>query len=126
MNEKINNVIVIPTSLDTNFFKLWLNFLKPFHKLTDRELDVFASFLKHRYNLSKVIQDAELLDQVTMGEDTKRKIREECNITQAHFQVIMTKLKKSKVIINNKINSKFIPHINDESNFQLLLSFTLQ
>ena len=124
---KINNVITIPTSTKGNFFKYWFEFLRPFHKLTDREIDVIASFTKHRYNLSKVIQDQEILDKVTMGEDTKRKIREECNITQAHFQVIMTKLKKSKVIENGKINPRFIPRLDgDSKNFQLLLSFNLQ
>ena len=124
---KINNVITIPTSTEGKFFKYWFEFLRPFHKLTDREIDVIASFTKHRYNLSKVIQDQEILDKVTMGEDTKRKIREECNITQAHFQVIMTKLKKSKVIENGKINPRFIPRLDgDSKNFQLLLSFNLQ
>lgn len=124
---KINNVITIPTSTEGNFFKYWFEFLRPFHKLTDREIEVIASFTKHRYNLSKVIKDQEILDKVTMGEDTKRKIREECNITQAHFQVIMTKLKKSKVIENGKINPRFIPRLDgDDKNFQLLLSFNLQ
>jgi hypothetical protein len=124
---KINNVITIPTSTEGRFFKYWFEFLRPFHKLTDREIDVIASFVKHRHNLSKVIKDQDILDKVTMGEDTKRKIREECNITQAHFQVIMTKLKKSKVIDNGKINPKFIPRLsNDDNNFQLLLSFNLQ
>lgn len=124
---KINNVITIPTSTDGKFFKYWFEFLRPFHKLTDREIDVIASFVKHRYNLSKVIKDQDILDKVTMGEDTKRQIREDCNITQAHFQVIMTKLKKSKVIDNGKINPKFIPRLDDDGkNFQLLLSFDLQ
>ena len=124
---KINNVITIPTSTEGKFFKYWFEFLRPFHKLTDREIDVIASFVKHRHNLSKVIKDQEILDKVTMSEDTKRKIREDCNITQAHFQVIMTKLKKSKVIDNGKINPRFIPRLDSDSkNFQLLLSFDLQ
>ena len=124
---KINNVITIPTSTEGKFFKYWFEFLRPFHKLTDREIDVIASFVRHRYNLSKVIKDQDILDKVTMGEDTKRKIREDCNITQAHFQVIMTKLKKSKVIDKGKINPRFIPRLEgDDKNFQLLLSFDLQ
>jgi hypothetical protein len=124
---KINNVITIPTSTEGKFFKYWFEFLRPFHKLTDREIDVIASFVRHRYNLSKVIKDQDILDKVTMGEDTKRQIREDCNITQAHFQVIMTKLKKSKVIDNGKINPRFIPRLEgDDKNFQLLLSFDLQ
>lgn len=121
---KISNVITVPTSTEGKFFKYWLEFLKPFHRLTDREIDVTASFLKQRYELGKVIKDNELLDKIAMNEDTKRKIREDCNISQAHFQVIMTKLKKSKVIENGKINPKFIPKIQEDSNScQLLLVF---
>ena len=84
MNRKANNVIRIPTSLDGKFFEYWFKFLRPFHNLTDREIDVIACFVKHRYELSKVIKDNDILDKVTMSEDTKRKVREECNITLRH------------------------------------------
>lgn len=124
---KVNNVIAIPTSNILSFFKFWLEFLKPFHKLTDRETDVLASFLKERFLLSKVVSDQDILNKLTMSDDTKKKVREDCNITQTHFQVIMSKLKKSKIIINGIINPKFIPRINENSsNFQLLLSFDLK
>ena len=124
---KINNVITIPTSIEGKFFRYWLEFLKPFHRLTDREIDVTASFLKQRYELSKVIKDQEVLNKVTMSEDTKRKVREDCNMSQAHFQVIMTKLKKNKIIENGKINPKFIPKIEEgANNFQLLILFELK
>jgi hypothetical protein len=123
----INNVITIPTSTEGKFFRYWLEFLRPFHKLTERETDVMASFLKQRYELSKVIKDQEVLNKYTMNEETKRKVREECGITQAHFQVIMTKLKKSKMIDNGRINPKFIPRVEEDAkNFLLLLSFNLQ
>lgn len=123
---KINNVITIPTSIEGSFFRFWFEFLKPFHKLTDKEMDVIASFVKHRYLLSKVVSDQEVLNRLTMSDDTKRKVREDCNISQAHFQVIMTKLKRSKVIENGRINPKFIPKLDkDSNNCQLLLSFEL-
>lgn len=125
--KKPNNIIRIPTSINGGFFRFWLEFLRPFHKLTDREMDVVTSFLKHRYELSKKIRDdSELLDKNVMSEDIKKKVREECNISLPHFQVIMGKLKKNNVIINNKINPKFIPHIIEEKGaFQLLLYFDL-
>lgn len=124
---KINNVINVPSSTESKFFRYWLEFLKPYHKLTDRETDVMASFLKQRFELSKVVSDQEVLDKLTMSEDTKRKVREECGITQAHFQVIMTKLKKSKMIDNGIINPKFIPRVEKDANtFQLLLLFDTQ
>lgn len=124
---RINNVITIPTSTEGKFFRYWLEFLRPFHKLTDREIDVTASFLKQRYELSKVVSDQEVLNKLIMSEDTKRKVREDCQISQAHFQVIMTKLKKSKIIDNGRINPKFIPKLDkDSNNFQLLLHFDLK
>lgn len=124
---KINNVISIPTATEGDFFRCWLEFLKPFHKLTKRETDVMASFLKQRHELSKVVSDQVILDKLTMSEDTKRKVREECGITQAHFQVIMTNLKKSNVINNGRINSKLIPKVGENANdVHLLLSFDLQ
>lgn len=122
----VNNVVTIKTSLDGKFFRYWFEFLRPFHNLTDREIDVIASFVKHRYHLSRVIQDKDLLDRVTMSEDTKKKVREDCGITQGHFQVIMTKLKKSKVIDADRINPRFIPRIDPDSKiFTLMLTFEL-
>lgn len=123
---KANNVVRIQTSLDGKFFRYWFEFLRPFHKLTDREIDVIACFAKQRYELSKVIKDAEILDSVTMSDDTKKKVRKECNISLTHFQVMMCKFRKNNVIVDNKINPKFIPNIIENNGyFQLLLLFDL-
>ena len=90
-------------------------------------MDVATAFVKQRYKLSKVVQDPEILDKVLMSEDTKRTIREECNITLPHFQVIMGKLRKNQIIVNGKINPRFIPNIDEESgSFKLLLYFNLK
>ena len=125
--KKPNNIVRVPCSLSGSFFRYWFKFLEPFHKLTDREIDVITSFVKQRYELSKVIKDNEILDKVTMSEDTKKKVREECNITLPHFQVIMGKLRKNKVIIDGKINPRFIPNIDEGADtFQLLLLFELK
>lgn len=127
MERKPNNVIALKSSLSGRFFRIWLEFLRPFHKLTERETDVMAAFLKQRFELSKVVSDQEVLNKLTMSEDTKKKVRDDCNISQAHFQVIMTKLKKSNMIDNGKINPRFIPRVEqDARGFQLLLSFELQ
>ena len=125
--KQIDSIVRIPTKIDEGFFKYWFMFLRPFHNLTEREMDVITSFVKQRYELSKVIKDNEILDKVTMSEDTKKKVREECNITLPHFQVIMGKLRKNKVIIDGKINPRFIPNIDEETGtFQLLLLFELK
>lgn len=127
MEGKIRNIVRIPTSLNGKFFRYWFEFLEPLHKLTSREIDIIASFVKQRYELSKVIKDTEILDRVTMSEDTKKKVREECNISVVHFQVIMGKLRKNKIIIDNKINPRFIPYITEDmESFPLLINFDLK
>jgi hypothetical protein len=124
--KKPNNIIRIPASLEGSFFRYWFEFLRPFHKLTDREIDVIACFAKQRYELSKVIKDNEILDSVTMSDDTKKKVRQECNISLTHFQVMMCKFRKNNVIIDNRINPKFIPNITEDNGyFQLLLLFDI-
>jgi hypothetical protein len=123
----VDKVIPIPSSLEKNFFRYWLEFLRPVHNLTDREIDIAACFLKKRYELSKKINDSNLLDQILMNEDTKKQIRTECNISLQHFQIIIGKLRKNKIIVNNAINPRLIPKINEENNSaHLLLYFDLK
>lgn len=127
MSKGADSIVRIPCKVDGSFFKYWFMFLKPFHHLTDREMDVITSFVKQRYELSKVITDSDILDKVTMSEDTKRKVREECEITLPHFQIVMSKLRKSKVIIDNKINPRYIPNIKEENgSFKMMLLFDFQ
>ena len=125
MKPEVDNIINVPTSIKGNFFKHWLRFLLPYHGLTNREMDVAAAFLLKRHYLSKVITDVNVLDSVTMSEETKREVREMCDISVEHFQVIMSKLRKSNLILDNKINPRFIPNVKEENgNFKLLLLFT--
>ena len=125
MKSGVDNVLSIPTSLKGKFFKHWFKFLLPYHGLTDREMDIAAAFLLKRYELSKVVSDTNLLESILMNEDTKRSIREGCDVKHQHFQVIMSKLRKAKIIIDNKINPRFIPNVKEENgNFKLLLLFT--
>ena len=122
---KPNNIVVVPISMGIGFFRWWCTFLKSFISLTPRELDVTASFLKQRWELSKSIDDPSILDEMVMSESTKKKVIDECEITKQHFYVVMSNLRKNKVIVNDKINSRLIPNIRKEDNgcFQLLILF---
>lgn len=118
---KPNNVIRVPCKIE-NVFRYWLEFLLPFHHLTEREIDVATQFLIERYKLSKVILDSVILDKTLLSEDTQKKIRLDCDITNQHFQVIKSKLKAKKFFIDDRINPRLIPNIKeDKGNFQLLL-----
>ena len=124
MARQVDSIVRVPCKVDGKFFNYWFQFLRPFHNLTEREMDVITSFVRQRHELGKVIKDNGVLDKVTMSEDTKKKVREECGISLPHFQVIMGKLRKNKVIIDGKINPRYITSV-DEGNgsFKMMLLF---
>ena len=118
--ENITNLIRIKSnsklrmSPEGDFFRYWVEFLRPLHELTKREMDILAEFLKVRYNLSKEIINPDRLDRVLMSEETKREIRERCKVKAKHFQVIMSKFRKNGVIKDGKICLNMIPTVTDE------------
>lgn len=123
---QLDNIVRIPTSLNSDFFRYWFEFLSPFHRLTNREIQVIATISKHRYELSKAISDNKLLNKVLFSIETRNTIIKECNLNSQHYKVILSKLRKDNVIIGDSINPRFIPNIKENSNkFQLLLSFEL-
>lgn len=125
MDNRNITVIRIPIPFK-QFFRVWCEFLKPLHNLTSREMDLAAAILEERFKLSKSITNPELLDDVLMSEESKRRIRKNSGISVAHFQVIMAKLRDSKVIIDGRLNPKFIPNLKDDpTNYKLLFSFDL-
>ena len=115
----------IPTKIETNFFNYWVEFIRPFNKLTDRELEVLAELLKKRYELSKVITDEKVIDSVLLSTESKSDIRNKLNLSPAHFNCIIKKFKDTNVIENhNRINAKLIPKISENAeSFQFILFF---
>lgn len=124
MKKGIDGVVRIPCRFDISFFKMWFLFLQPIHCLTQREMEVAAAFIKHRFDLGEKVSDENLLDKLLLGEDVKKQIKEECKMTTSHFLVVLGKLKKAGIIVDNKINSRYIPKITKKNNnYKLLLLF---
>lgn len=124
MKKGVDGVVRIPCKFDYSFFKRWFLFLQPIHCLTQREMEVAAAFVKHRYELSKVVTDEALIDKLVLSEDTKKKIREECNMTTSHFLVVIGKLKKAGIIVDGRLNPRYIPKVvKGNNNYKLLLLF---
>lgn len=127
--ENITNFIRIESnpkrkmSLDGDFFRSWAEFLTPVHRLTKRERDVLAAFLKERWELGNAIVDQEILDRVLMSEEVKKKIRIKCNLSSKHFQVIMTAFRKKGVLKDNKLASILIPFIDSPEGVGLMIYF---
>lgn len=124
MND-LDSVVRVSTTLD-NLFKHWLEFLRPFHGLTNKEIEVVACLLKHRHYLSSKVKDDKLLNTLVFDIEIKKKVMEECNIKAPHFQVMLGNLRKNGIIVDNQINKRYIPNIKEDKNsFQLLIHFDI-
>ena len=126
-NSNIAHIVTTLAKADNNFFRYWLQFIKPLHGLSYKEMEVLASFLRMRYELSKSISNDELLDKVLMNADTKRVIREEQYYAPPYFQVLLAKFRKLGIIKDNKIEKKYIPNLEiDSKEYKLILLFDLK
>ena len=102
--DSVTNLIRITTNSklkmtpEGDFFRAWSEFTKPIHKLAKREMDIFAAFLKKRWELEKCISNREILDKVLMSKEVKSEIRKQCGVTPKHFQMIIGKFRKNGVL----------------------------
>ena len=121
------DIVSISTNLKTsglNFFKLWLEFLKPLHRLPGRELAVLAALLQRRFELSRTITDDDILDKVLFTDEIKKGIVANLGISPGNFQSVLTNLRKAGVITNNTISKRYIPSLEYEGDsYKLLLNF---
>lgn len=119
---KPNNVIYLKCT-GTSFYRMWIEFLAPFHKLTARERDVAARIIAQYFKLKESIPDPEMLKEVMWSHTSRKDMRESLGMTQAHFQMILAKLRTSGVLVDGDINPKYIPHINEDPRFMLSIVF---
>lgn len=120
---KPNNIARIACSSRSHFFRMWVEFLAPWHKLAPREMDVFARVLEQYYVISKKVQDPELIPEVMWTNASRKDMRESLGMTQPHFQMILKALKDAGVLVDDKINKRFIPHLTEDPRFGFFVMF---
>lgn len=118
------NILKIKSSDYDELFLNWFLILKPLHNLSNKECILASKLYKYRDELKEVILDKEILDTTILSDTYRKKIIEEMDITIIHLQVLLTSLRKKNVIIDNRLNPKFIPHIKD-SELSLLIRFEI-
>lgn len=109
-----------------SFYRYWLIITQPFHKLRKRPMTILTELLYHYDSLKEyyVDEDDETIWKIVFDYETKLKIRNDLKIEDHIIQNALTVLRKSNIIIDNKIVSKYIPVIKDnkyELNFQFLI-----
>lgn len=109
-----------------SFFKMWLMILQPFLKLRNKELDVVAKLLYHRYLISLEVKNKEMLDDLLFSTKMKKQIILELGIPEYAYNNLLTPLRKKKIIIDNSINKQIIPVIKEPfDNFKLIYNFDI-
>ena len=108
-----------------NFFNYWLQFLKPYHKLRDKEIEMLSFFLLKRDELSEKIKDETLLDSMLFDKKIKDEIRKKMNYSNHQvFNNMLSSLRAKGVIVDNKIHKGLIPHLTN-NNFKLIFNFNV-
>ena len=124
MNKSISK---IPCTLD-NFFKYWLMFTAPMHKLPPKDLERLSYILKKRYELGRFIVDDSQIDKFLFSTEIREEIIEESGTTKNIFQVTLSRLRKRGVITDKgDLNKRFIPDLaKGTDRFDLMILFDIK
>lgn len=115
---KPNNLLYLKCSGDS-FYRAWIEFLTPYHKLASRERDVAARILAQYFKLKDNVPDPEVLRDVLWSRKSKKDMMDSLKMSQPHFQMVVGKLKKSGFLRGEDIEPRYIPHMTDEPRFML-------
>jgi len=121
------SVTRIPCNLD-RFFKYWLQFTAPLHRLQGKEIDILAILLKKRFELSKIITEDKLIDQYLFSREVRELMCEESGESMINFRVVLSRLRKANIILDkNRLNKKIIPSLNPkDKRFDLMIIFDMK
>ena len=101
-------VTTIPNN-DDEFFRAWLEVMRPLHNLASKEMDFAAAFLKKRYELAKTMTDSRLIDRVLFDSETKSAVANSLGISYSYMQYILKKMRECGMIKEKRINPQFLP-----------------
>lgn len=107
-------------------FRFWLEFLKPYHKLRQKEIEALALMLYYRYELSREVSNPDLVNKLLFSTDTRKQIRVDLGYMDPKvFNNLLTALRKKKVLTKgNVINPGLIPNMSEDG-FKLVFNFEI-
>lgn len=109
------------------FFKIWLVILQPFLKIRNKELELLAKLLYHRYLISQEVKNKEMLDELLFSSKTRKHIMKELDIKEYSYNNLLSSLRKKNIVTDNSINKKLIPVIKEPfDNFKLVYNIDIE
>lgn len=119
---KPNNVLYQKCTEDS-FYRAWIEFLAPYHKLTPRERDVAARIIAQYCLLKRSIHETEVLTDILWSRKSKNDMMRSLGMKPAHFQMVLAKLRAAELLIGEDVNPRYIPHKDDNPRFMLQIVF---
>lgn len=124
-NNKNINVQGFKVSKES-FFRVWLMILQPFLKLRNKELELLAKLLYHRYLISLEVKNKEMLDELLFSSKIKKRILLELDIPEHAYNNLLSCLRKKKIVNDKSINKQIIPTITEPfDNFKLIYNIDI-
>jgi len=108
---------------EDSFYRAWIEFLAPFHKLTSRERDVAARIIQQYFKLKERCKDPVLLRELLWSQQSRKDMRDSLGMTQAHFQMVLKRLRETKVLIDGDLNKAYIPNKGEEPRFLMCVMY---
>lgn len=109
------------------FFTIWLTILQPFLKLRNKELELLAKLLYHRYLISLEVKNKEMLDELLFSPKIKKSIMAELKMPEHAYNNLLSCLRKKNIVIDKTINRQIIPMISEPfENFKLLYNIDVK
>lgn len=121
------SVTKIPCTRE-QFFKYWLLFIQPLHKLPTREIEILACILNKRYELSQYITDDSQIDKFLLSTEIRDEIIQENGFSKNTLQVTLSNLRKAGILLEDgSLNKRLVPDLSKGSNrFDLMILFDIQ
>lgn len=119
---------IVKINTDTrNFFYHYVKFTEPFHNLGKTEKKVLAELMYYRYMLSQEVSTDRLINKLLFDVETKTKICTRLDIPKTRMALILTSLRKDKIIVGRSISKKIIPDIKvGDKDFVLAFKFQIK
>jgi hypothetical protein len=126
MNNKNIKIANINVKLKT-FFRNWMQFTQPFHKLPNQQQAVLALLLFYHYQLKSEITNTKILWKAVFDYDIKIKISNELEIQQGALENLLSQLRKRKIIVDNQITPAYVPELDLKAKkFTIVFNFNIK
>lgn len=133
--------------ISNRIYEHWLMFVNPIYNLSQKEIVFLACLLKRYNQISSSIDETQytspvhifesdqskktnishkeyLVNQILFSTDSRKEIKSELGIKNNYFDVLLNKLRKHNVIVDNVIDKKIVPNFDVKGKaFTLLVYF---